>query len=223
MSTHQLSEIHIVAQDPEVRNGLAALVESDEWLARPYASVTDYLAHGARAHCGCVIVHVAMAAGGTASLQALWSSETDLPVIVISAPADIETAVNVMKHGAFDCLELPFHGYDLLECTAAALRQCAANRRTTERTADLRERAASLTAREREVMAMLAVGTINKVIASRLGLSRRTVETHRCSLMKKMGAASIAQLINMYLALENLKERRTRGVRSETRRLDAVT
>lgn len=200
MSTKELSVIHVVVHDEQASATVEKALEGTDWGRLTYGSVAEYL-HGYTAlRSGCVLVEVA--ASGAAGLPSLWGSRHALPVVAISANADVETAVEMMKGGAFDCLELPLNPHDLRRCLAAAVRLSEDNLMDQKCNEVLRQRVASLTPREREVMRMLAIGSINKVIASRLGLSRRTVETHRRSVMRKMEAASVAELIGMSLTLE---------------------
>jgi FixJ family two-component response regulator len=110
-------------------------------------------------------------------------------------------AVQAMKDGAFDFLQKPFRDQDLIDRINAALKQDAQNRESVDRLADLRQRAESLTPREREVMGHVVDGKANKVIAIDLGLSERTVEIHRANVMEKMGARSVAHLVKMHLRL----------------------
>ena len=110
-------------------------------------------------------------------------------------------AVQAMKDGAFDFLEKPFRGQNLVERINAALEQDAENRQVVERQAELRGRFDSLTLRERKVLAMVVNGKANKVVAIDLGLSERTVEIHRANLMLKIGARSIAHLVRMHITV----------------------
>ena len=208
MITQVKPTIHIVAGSAEVRHALAARIDDSNWLPLTYTGLTGYLDNCAVSSPGCLVVDVPLSGTVRFELLQLWRSESTLPVIIISAPADIETAVQVMKDGAFDCLETPFTDAEFRDRLAAALQRDAVNRPDIERTAELKCRVESLTGREREVMTLLTLGTLNKVIASRLGLSRRTVEAHRTSVMKKMRASSVAHLINMCLALDSAHERR---------------
>lgn len=200
MSTKELSVIHVVVQDEQASATVEKALEGTDWGRLTYGSVAEYLHSYTALRSGCVLVEVATS--GAAGLPSLWGSRHALPVVAISANADVETAVEMMKGGAFDCLELPLNPHDLRRCLAAAVRLSEDNLMDQKYNEVLRQRVASLSPREREVMRMLAIGSINKVIASRLGLSRRTVETHRRSVMSKMEAASVAELIGMSLTLE---------------------
>jgi FixJ family two-component response regulator len=204
LSTDVTPIIHLVSERLETRVVLAAYLRRMEWLPRAHDGLPEKFASvGAGAgDRGCIVVELSSNRSGSIDLQRLWRSEPGLPVVVISPQGDVETAVQAMKDGAFDCLEPPFRDREFLDSVAGALREEAAHRATRERNVNLRDRVSSLTRREREVMWMLGIGSINKVIASRLGVSRRTVEFHRNSVMRKMGAPSLAHLINMCLQLD---------------------
>ena len=199
------STVHVVAESPGLLALTVTLVEQARGRAWVHSRLEDCLGHigerrGEPAAGGCCIV-IDVAPGGAAGLRPLWLTRSLHPVVVIAAPGDVETAVQVMKDGAFDCIEPPVNPVELLDAVIAAVERDFANRLRNGREAELRSRAESLTPRERQIMAMLAEGTLNKVIASRLGLSRRTVETHRTNVMHKMNASSVVQLINMSMSL----------------------
>lgn len=201
------SIVHIIVEAPERRARLVSAVERCGGRAHVHARLQDFLAHATPWLHGCLVIEAA--AGGANALEPLWHASPLIPVIVVSAPSDVETAVEVMKRGAFDCIEVPMlEEEDLLASITAALRRDADNWSHVQRQAELRARVESLTPREREVMSLLTAGTLNKIIASRLGLSRRTVETHRTNVMIKMQASSVAQLINMSLLLSESAARR---------------
>ena len=204
MDTDNKPVVHIVADDVDTQRRLAALVQAAGWRALTYARLAEFSGSDLT---GCVVVDVPAGDGARCGLRQVGRGESMPPVIVITAPADIETAVQVMKDGAFDCVERPFME-GLLGRISAALEYDADHRSVAEYDCDLKRRVESLTRREREVMGLIATGTINKVIAYKLGLSRRTVETHRANVMNKMQAPSIAHLINMCLALDGPRRRR---------------
>ena len=201
------STVHVLVEKSERGAQLTALVGRAGGGAQMHRTLAEFLSLDVQYMRGCLIVDVAI--GCAQQLQPLWDAQPSVPVIVITAPGDVDTAVTVMKQGAFDCFESP-----LIEDEGFVLSLDAAMRRNAEswlhlqRRAELRARMETLTPREREVMSLLAEGTLNKIIASRLGLSRRTVETHRTNVMSKMQAASIAQLINMSLLLDRPARRR---------------
>ena len=154
----------------------------------------------ARAACLVLDIHLPELSGFDLRRQ-LTRTGTRPPVIFITGHGDIPMAVQAMKDGAFDFLTKPFRDQDLLDRINNALKQDSENRAAVDKHADLRRRAESLTAREREVLALVVDGKANKVVAIDLGLSERTVEIHRANVMEKMGARSVAHLVKMYLTL----------------------
>jgi FixJ family two-component response regulator len=147
---------------------------------------------------GCVIADVRMPGLSGLELQAaLGRIAAGLPVIVMTGFGDVRMSVQAMKAGAIDFLEKPFRDQDLLDAVTAALVADSANRAGGARTAGLQVRYVTLTAREREVMAMVCDGKFNKEVAVALGLSEVTVKVHRGSAMKKMGAKTAADLSRM--------------------------
>jgi len=125
-----------------------------------------------------------------------------IPVVFISGHADIPMAVEAMQHGAFDFLQKPFRDQELLDRVQRAFERDAANRRQLSELGRIRARVESLTAREHEVLLLVAAGKLNKVIAAELNVSPRTVEIHRARVMEKMEAPSLAQLVRMVMELE---------------------
>lgn len=126
-----------------------------------------------------------------------------LPVIFITGHGDVPMAVRAMKAGAVDFIEKPFNDQLLLDRIQHALEQDAQSRMGEAQRSELASRLALLTPREREVMEMVAEGKPNKVVASQLGVSAKTVEAHRAKVMEKMQAKSLADLIRMILAYES--------------------
>ena len=200
------SIVHLIVETATRRAQIVAAIERAGGAVCVHSSLQDFLAEDVHRLRGCALIEVPL--GRAADLAPLWKRQPATPVIVISAHGDVDTAVEVMKRGAFDCFEhsLLFED-DFLMTVVAALRRHAENWLHLQRQAELRGRVESLTARERQVMSLLAEGTLNKIIASRLGLSRRTVETHRSNVMVKMQATSVAQLINMSLSLAKPDQR----------------
>ncbi|AMN47622.1 hypothetical protein ACG33_11030 [Steroidobacter denitrificans] len=151
---------------------------------------------------GCLVLDVRMPEmSGLEVQQHLNRMGAMIPIILVTGHGDIPMAVQAMKDGAFDFLQKPFRDQDLLDRINGALKLDAKNRASVEKHAELKQRAESLTPREREVMSRVVDGQANKVIAIDLGLSERTVEIHRANVMDKMGARSIAHLVRMHLTL----------------------
>src|SRR5262249_17414297 len=123
------------------------------------------------------------------------------PIIVTACQADVAMVVQAMKGGAIDFVEKPLREPDILAAVAAALEVDRAQRLIVSRRAELRARFATLTRREREVMSLVTIGKLNKQIGGDLGLSEITVKAHRGSVMRKMSAGSLAELVRMADAL----------------------
>jgi len=192
--------VHIVEDDESMRDSIVMLLEESGYRVHPYAAAEDFLALGSGAEPGCVVTDVRMPGmDGITLLRRLRSSGSVLPLILITAHGDIAMAVSAMKAGAVDFIEKPFEAEALLESIEMAL--------STRRTAvDAEEaKAASqelekLTSREYEVLRHLVGGKSNKEAAANLGISPRTVETHRARIMEKTGAKGLPELVRLWLA-----------------------
>ncbi|MBV8909586.1 MAG: response regulator transcription factor [Gammaproteobacteria bacterium] len=197
------SIVFIVDDDEAVRSSLRLLVKSIALTASVLGSAQDFLASYEPMQPGCLILDVRMPGmSGLELQQQLNLRGAVIPVIFITGHGDIPMAVEAMQHGAFDFLQKPFRDQDLIDRVQRALERDRVNRAELAERARIRERRASLTPREREVLALVASGKANKVMAADLGLSQRTVEIHRARVMEKMGASSLAQLVRMVLDLE---------------------
>ena len=194
--------IYIVDDDDSMRQAIALLLRTVGYTPIAFARPGDFLAKYDPDQHGCLVLDIRMPEmSGLEVQQQLNRSGAMLPVIFITGHGDIPMAVQAMKDGALDFVTKPFRDQDLLDRINNALKQDAENRATIEKHADLKRRAESLTAREREVLELVVDGKANKVIAIDLGLSERTVEIHRANVMEKMGARSVAHLVKMYLTL----------------------
>ena len=194
--------IYIVDDDDGMRRALTVLMTTVGYQPIAFARPAEFLAKYDPNQAGCVVLDVRMPEmSGLEVQQQLNRNGALIPVILITGHGDIPMAVQAMKDGAFDFLQKPFRDQELLDRINAALKQDAQNRESVDRLADLRQRAESLTPREREVMGHVVDGKANKVIAIDLGLSERTVEIHRANVMEKMAARSVAHLVKMHLTL----------------------
>ena len=195
--------IYVVDDDESMRKAIALLLRTVGYNPIVYARPGDFLAKYDPDTHGCLVLDIRMPdMSGLEVQQQLNRTGAILPVIFITGHGDIPMAVQAMKDGAFDFLTKPFRDQDLLDRINGALKQDGENRATIQKHAELRRRAASLTAREREVLALVVDGKANKVVAIDLGLSERTIEIHRANVMDKMGARSVAHLVKMHLTLE---------------------
>jgi two-component system response regulator FixJ len=194
--------IYIVDDDDGMRRALTVLMTTVGYQPMAFPRPSEFLAKYDPNQPSCLVLDVRMPEmSGLEVQQQLNRNGALLPVILVTGHGDIPMAVQAMKDGAFDFLQKPFRDQDLLDRINAALKQDAQNRESVDRLADLRQRAESLTPREREVMGHVVDGKANKVIAIDLGLSERTVEIHRANVMEKMAARSVAHLVKMHLTL----------------------
>ena len=194
--------VYIVDDDDGMRRALTVLMTTVGYQPTAFSRPSEFLAKYDPNQASCLVLDVRMPEmSGLEVQQQLNRNGSMLPVILVTGHGDIPMAVQAMKDGAFDFLQKPFRDQDLLDRINAALKQDAQNRESVDRLADLRQRAESLTPREREVMGHVVDGKANKVVAIDLGLSERTVEIHRANVMEKMGARSVAHLVKMHLML----------------------
>jgi two-component system, LuxR family, response regulator FixJ len=194
--------VYVVDDDDRMREALGELMDTVGYEARAFARPSEFLEKYHSNQPGCLILDVRLPQlSGLDVQQILNRRGAMIPVILMTGHGDVPMAVQAMKDGAFDFLEKPFRNQALLDCINAALLRDAESRQSLEQHADLQRRAESLTPREREVMALVADGQANKVIAMDKGLSERTVEIHRANVMEKMAARSLAHLVRMHLTL----------------------
>jgi two-component system response regulator FixJ len=166
---------------------------------------------------GCLLLDVQMPGmTGPELQQELNLRGAIIPVIFISSHAAVPTAVEAMLHGAFDFLQKPVSHETLLARVRNALDYDAGNRAALQERDQVTRRFDALTARERDVLALLIAGHSNKVMASEMGLSERTVEVYRARIMKKTAARSLAQLVRMAMEMQFMSssQKRTRATRA---------
>lgn len=194
--------VFIVDDDAAVRGSLTLLLKSVGLRAMAYPSAQEFLDHYQQAQAGCLVLDVRMPGlSGLELQQQLNLRGATLPVLFMTGHADVPMAVEAMQAGAFDFLQKPFRDQDLLDRIQRALQHDAEVRAEHQQTLHVRERLATLTPRERQVMDLMTAGRPNKLMAVDLGLSQRTIEIHRAHVMDKMQARSLAQLVRMSLQL----------------------
>ncbi len=195
--------VHIVDDDAAMRESLEFLLSADGLAARTYDSADALLARLGELEPGCILTDVRMPGMNGLELVAKLRQHGDShPVIVLTGHADVPLAVEAMKAGVLDFLEKPVRDETLLASVRAALAAGGdVGNRQAER-ADLQNRLAQLTARERDVFNAIVIGDSNKAAALRLGISPRTVEIYRANVMAKMKASSLSELVRMALRCE---------------------
>jgi two-component system response regulator FixJ len=192
--------VHVIDDDEAVRDSLTFLLRSARMTVRSYDSATAFLDALPGIAPGCVVTDVRMPdVSGIDLLRRLRERGITMPVIVMTGHGDVPLAVEAMKIGAADFFEKPFEDDALLAAIQAALGNLDKTARGEAERAELHERLALLTNREREVLQGLVAGNPNKIIAYDLGISPRTVEIYRANVMTKMKAASLSELVRMAL------------------------
>jgi FixJ family two-component response regulator len=195
--------VHIVDDDRAVREALGDLLRSMDYQVILYASASDFLKVELPDAPACLVLDVRLPGTSGLDLQAhLASINVGLPVILMTGHGDIPMTVRAMKLGAVDFLTKPIRDQDLLDAVAAAIRKDQDRREDTAQIAQLWGKYALLTARERQVMAFVASGFMNKQIANELSISEVTVKMHRGGVMRKLGAKSVASLARIAEALD---------------------
>lgn len=190
--------VYVIDDDPSVRDGLDSLLRSVGYDTRGFASPRDFLLHPRSEGPTCIVLDVRMPdASGLDFQDELTRAGYSTPIIFLTGHGDVPMSVRAMKAGAVEFLLKPFREQDLLDAIRQALEIDRSRLRKEAAAGDLRERFASLTPREREVMALVARGLLNKQIAAEIGLSEITVKVHRGQAMRKMRADSVADLIRM--------------------------
>jgi FixJ family two-component response regulator len=195
--------VFIVDDDISVRESLESLLQFEDWCTRSFATAGDFLAHPKETRPSCLILDVTLPDINGLDLQALIAADrADMPIIFISGYGDIPTTVRAMRAGAVEFLTKPVDDEVLLESIRGAIARSTAALEGVARTRSLREAHASLTRREREVMALVVSGLLNKQIGGQLGISEITVKAHRGRVMQKMHAKSVPDLVKMAAVLE---------------------
>lgn len=194
------ASVFVIDDDEAVRNSLRLLMKSVGLPVITYSSAQEFLPRYDTNQPGCLVVDIRMPGmSGLELQQQLNRQGATIPLIFITGHGDIPMAVESMQHGAFDFLQKPFRDQDLLDRIQRALERDREMRGQLQGILQIRERLASLTPREREVLDLMVEGSPNKVMAADLGVSQRTIEIHRARVMEKMQAGSLAHLVRMMM------------------------
>ena len=188
----------VIDDDPAVREALGSLLRSVGLQVKLLASVVDFLHAGRPEAPACLVLDVRLPGQSGLDFQReLAAANTHLPIIFITGHGDIPMSVQAMKAGAIEFLTKPFRDQDLLDAIQLGIAKDRARREDEQANAELRARYATLTPREREVMALVVQGRLNKQIAGDIGISEITVKVHRGQVMRKMQASSLPDLARM--------------------------
>lgn len=201
--TKNKQTVFIVDDDEPVRGALQLLMKSVGHDAKTFATGDEFLAACSPGIPGCLILDIRMPGMSGLELQEkLHQQGVNIPIIFITGHGDVPMAVEAMKQGALEFLQKPFREQDLVDRVNEALEKDESASKFALQRTEIEPRIAKLTPRERQIMDMIVQGKANKVIAIDLGVSQRTVETHRTRIMRKMQAKSLAELVRMAVRLQ---------------------
>jgi FixJ family two-component response regulator len=190
--------VFVVDDDPSMRKALSNLFRSVGLRAEVFGSARELLESELPEVASCLVLDIRLPGPSGLDFQAeLAKANIQIPIIFMTGHGDIPMTVKAMKAGAVDFLTKPFRDQDMLDAVAIAIERDRERRKDEKIVAELRAVFETLTARERDVLALVASGLMNKQIAAEIGLAEITVKIHRGHIMRKMGAKSLADLVRM--------------------------
>jgi FixJ family two-component response regulator len=191
------SLVFVVDGDASVRSSLELLIRSQGWKAETFSSAAEFLSRPRVMAPCCLLLDIMPPGLSGLELQRRLAGRSDMPIVFITGHGDVPTTVQAMKAGAFDFLTKPLDQDGLVAVIRHAIERSRAILQHESAMQALRSRYASLTPRERDVMALVVSGLLNKQVGGELGISEITVKAHRGQVMRKMKADSLASLVTM--------------------------
>ena len=204
--------VYVIDDDPLMLGALGMLFRSIDLRVETLASATEFLQHDLPPVPSCLVLDIRLPRLSGFDLQAELSRRgINIPVIFITGHGDIPMSVKAMKAGAVDFLTKPFRDQEMLDAVTDALERDRKRRSEDKTRSEVQDRFASLTPRERQIMALVTGGLMNKQAAGKVGISERTVKIHRGNVMRKMRAKSLAELVMMAQSLGIRAEEKHEG------------
>ena len=200
---------YVVDDDESIRSLWQWLLGSNGIAVETFGSAPAFIKAYRRGDAGCLVLDVRLPGMSGPELQDYLRREAiEIPIVFVSAHGDVPTAVNAIKGGAVDFIQKPFDYREALAIVRRAFERDAQGRDRRDRRAQLAERLAALTERERGVLQRVIEGKANKVIAAELAISVKTVEAHRAKVMEKMGVDSVAELVQRIIGFSLMEAAR---------------
>jgi FixJ family two-component response regulator len=197
MAHAQSGIVFIVDDDPRVRESLSMLLSSFDMQAVTFGSASEYMAYPKPDVASCLVLDLELPDINGLELQSRIAQGAPPHIVFVTGHADVPSSVRAMKSGAVDFLTKPFKEADLMRAIDSALAKNREAKQERREIADLQRRLSVLTRRERDVLPLVVSGLLNKQAAAELGISEITLQIHRSSIMKKMEASSLPELVRM--------------------------
>ena len=189
--------VFVVDDETPVRSALSRLLRAHRFAVSAFASPKEFLEQYDPDTPGCLVLDLKMWGNGFGLQRTLQNRGSPIPIIFLSAHGDVPKTVQALKRGAVDFLTKPVNDKELLAAVGLAIEKDSALRRKQAKFFEIRDRLATLTSREREVLEHVVSGKLNKQIGADLGISERTVKAHRARVMEKMKVDSVAELVRL--------------------------